>query len=289
MLKPVNQTREKDAVKEIFQEPDSIYRGKIDWNNPVNDFSTPCIYTITHPELFYKGAGDPTNKFNRLVPVSESEAVKHLLKWAVPSKQDETQFEWPFQKHKSWFFWAFNRLRRMEILKYTNHFLEKKPEFDDLSIGEVADLLNKKDKSLISFMHRVGKRIRGSASWFYKKGRQLHNAMEQLGCVTIFATYSFADYHDPNLHSLFGCEFADKATKMAKVRDYPGIVALYWQKKMKLWRHHYYENILKTDWWWGRAEFQDRGTVHAHDVATLKTDPGLVELTKKVWAKQTQI
>ena len=286
MLKPVNQVREKTAIQQKFAEPRrSVYRGKVDWSNPINDLSTPCIYTITHPELFYKGIADPTNKFKRLKHVSEWEAVKHLLKWA---QVDENNcFDWPFQKHKYWFFWAFNRLRRMEILTQTNHYLEKKPEFAELTIGEVAELLNKKDKNLIAFMHRVGRRIKGSASWFYKKGRQLHNAMTQLGCVTIFATYSFADYYDPNLHALFGSEHEDKMIKMGKVRDYPGIVALYWQKKMHLWRKHYYGEILKTKWWWGRSEFQSRGTVHAHDVATFQSDPGLVSLAKRVWRKET--
>ncbi len=165
----------------------------------------------------------------------------------------------------------------------TNFFLDKQQEYKNLTVGEVAELLNKKDKGLTSFMHRVGRKLRGSASWFYKRGKELTAAIKQLGCPTFFATYSFADYHDPNLHSLFGSENADIKQKMKNVRDYPGIVTLYWEKKMQLWRQYYYNKILKTDWYWSRVEFQGRGSAHSHEMGKLKHDPDLVSLATKVF------
>ena len=232
--------------------------------------------------MFWNGAADPTRKDNRLIDIPERLAVKHLLRWAHRDEKTE-KFVWPFQKHKYWCFWAFNRITRREILQQTNHFLEKQRDYDDITVGELAELLNKKDKGVVRFMHRVCKHIRGSASWFYKEGQKLRSAMQQLGCVTFFITYSFADYYDPSLHALFGSKTSNRKEKMENVRDYPGIVALYWQIKMNLWRKFYYGKILKTDWWWGRSEFQDRGSAHAHDLATSKRDPGLVALTKIVW------
>ncbi len=153
-----------------------------------------------------------------------------------------------------------------------------------MTVGEVAELLNKKDKGVTSFMHRIGRKLRGSASWFYKRGKELRAAIQQLGCPTFFATYSFADNWDPNLHALFGDKNANYAQKMRNIRDYPGIVALYWQKKMRLWRKHYYKNILRTEWYWSRAEFQGRGSAHSHEMGKLKYDPDLVALAKKVFA-----
>ncbi len=73
------QTREKEAIATQLQTPGHIDRGEVDWEHPINDLSTPCIYTLTHPELFWNGKGDPSNKINRRINVEEKLAVQHLF------------------------------------------------------------------------------------------------------------------------------------------------------------------------------------------------------------------
>eukprot|EP01083_Nonionella_stella_P071814 193123_1 len=227
------QMREKDAIEKQIENPGAMDYPDIDYDNPINDLNTPCIYTLCFPELFYKGAGDPTNKRNRQRYVEPKLAVRHLTKWAY--KNTDGKWVWPFQKHPYFQFWAFNRLRRKEILQKTNHYLDKNNEYSDMTVGEVSDLLNKKDKGVVKFLRRSSSSIKGCASWWYKRGCELNSMISQLGCPTAFVTYSFADNHNPDLHRLFGDENADIKIKMQNVRDYPGIVAMFWRLKMRAW------------------------------------------------------
>ena len=41
--------------------------------------------------------------------------------------------------------------------------------------------------------------------------------------------------------------------------------------------------ILKCEWRWHRFEWQSRSSIHAHDAAKFKNDPGLIQLTNNVY------
>ncbi len=45
----------------------------------------------------------------------------------------------------------------------------------------------------------------------------------------------------------------------------------------------FFDGILKSEWRWHRYEWQSRTAIHAHGAARLSNDPGLINLTAKVY------
>ena len=50
----------------------------------------------------------------------------------------------------------------------------------------------------------------------------------------------------------------------------------------------FFDGILDCDWRWHRFEWQSRCSIHGHGTARFKNDPGLCELTIKVYAGREQ-
>ena len=46
----------------------------------------------------------------------------------------------------------------------------------------------------------------------------------------------------------------------------------------------FFLGVLDYDWIWHRYEWQSRTAIHAHGVAKLKNDPGIIALVSKVYA-----
>ena len=97
---------------------------------------------------------------------------------------------------------------------------------------------------------------------------------------TIFFTFSSADMHWPQLHSLFSKNSHNPTVQERRnnVINNPRLVDCFFTKRIEsFWKHWLYDT-LSAEWHWYRYEFQTRGSIHCHGMAKLKNDPGLCRL-----------
>ena len=94
---------------------------KINWPNvdptPINEFSKDGdgLATLAFPSLFPHVLADPTKK-GRITAVTETEAIKHLLKYAT-KRTSNNEYFYPFVEHPRFKFWAYDRIRRHRSLE----------------------------------------------------------------------------------------------------------------------------------------------------------------------------
>ena len=106
--------------------------------------------------------------------------------------------------------------------------------------------------------------------------------IDNKGVPTIFFTFSAADMHWPELHSLFKTQ-TDQLTNeegRRNVINNPHIVDWIFTKRLESFVKHWLYDTLKAEWHWYRYEYQARGSIHCHGTAKLRTDPGLCALTE---------
>ncbi|RMZ95107.1 ATP-dependent DNA helicase PIF1, partial [Brachionus plicatilis] len=107
---------------------------------------------------------------------------------------------------------------------------------------------------------------------------------EQKKTATIFFTFSYADNHWEDLHRLFPGGFSnDPKVRYKNVLNNPHIVDWYFGIRLNEFLKIVFDSILQCEWRWHRYEWQSRSSIHAHGAARFKNDPGLTELTKKVY------
>ena len=71
------------------------------------------LCSLLFPKLFPNGQGDPTSKA-RMIDVSESLAVKHLMKISVIDSKGNRYY--PYAQHTRFKFWFYEGLRRHRVL-----------------------------------------------------------------------------------------------------------------------------------------------------------------------------
>ncbi|RNA42068.1 ATP-dependent DNA helicase pif1 [Brachionus plicatilis] len=124
--------------------------------------------------------------------------------------------------------------------------------------------------------------ITGSDS--YKRRTELEATFEQKGCATVFFTFSYADNHWHDLHRLMPGQFTlDKNKRYQNVLNNPHLVDWYFTFRLNEFLKVVFDGILDCEWRWHRYEWQSRSTIHAHGAAKFKNDPGLRDLTTKVY------
>ena len=104
----------------------------------------------------------------------------------------------------------------------------------------------------------------------------------QKGIGTIFWTLSFAEYHLPEIHTLF-----DTATDSSmqnyrqNVLNNPHIMVYMFTERVEAFVKHWLYRCLGAEWHWFRYEFAvQRGSIHCHGIAKLKSDPGICSLSE---------
>ena len=91
-----------------------------------------------------------------------------------------------------------------------------------------------------------------------------------------------AEFHWPDLRQLFSLsEDASSEVLANMIKDNPHIIVWYFHQRTEAFVKHWLYNYLGATWYWFCFEFAAlRGSVHCHGLAKLKTDPGLIDLTK---------
>ena len=222
--------------------------------------------------------------------MSESQAVKHLMKYA--SKDSKNNYYYPFASHPRFKFWCYDRIRRHRSLEQSKVYLKQNPGDANLNISELKAAISNGDSSqLMKRMCAYSSNITGSDSYWHKRRCELEANFEQEAPATIFFTFSQADNHWNDLHRLMTQYFnpetglSHELNNNLKYRDVvnnPHLVDWYFSYRLNIFLETVFDKIL--EWRWHRFEWQSRTSIHAHGCARFKNDPGLIELTKKVYS-----
>ena len=270
------------------QEVDFIHRqvlqGQADWptleNNPLNEYVTPFLATMAFPTLFPDGKGDPTNPAI-IRNVTLSDKIKHLIKFA---EQKNNGWMYRFANHPRFSYWALNMIHRKQILQQTGIFLKQNPGENHLSMEELREMVTNNEGNLVmTKLSRYICNITGSDAYWHKAKEDLKAIIQHVGPPTFFFTFSSADMHWPDLHTLIKNQPGDETTpemRRQNVIDNPHIVDWFFTERLKKFVKHWLYDSLDAKWHWYRFEYQSRGSIHCHGVAKLSNDPGLCKLSE---------
>ena len=131
--------------------------------------------------------------------------------------------------------------------------------------------------SLMSKLSHYAKKICGTSSYWIKAKNDLKAIIFQKGPPTIFWTLRCADFHWPEFHGLFENRTNDSRNN---VLMYPHILDWIFTERNKKFVKQWLYKCLDAKWHWCRYEFAvQRGCIHYHGVAKLKSNPGLREFS----------
>jgi len=130
-------------------------------SKPVNEFELDGIISLVFPKLFPNCLGDPTIK-GRLHHVSETEAYRHLLKFACKRAYTDELY-YPFAEHPRFMFYIHDRLVRHRTLDQSKIYLKNNVQDANLSVKEIKEAIKNNagrlqfdiDAFLIRFCLRV--------------------------------------------------------------------------------------------------------------------------------------
>ena len=137
-----------------------------------------------------------------------------------------------------------------------------------------------------SFMSKVSRyvaNIAGSNAYWHKVKDDLKAIVTNVGTPTFFFTFSSADMHWAELHSLFYDSIDSELSSQDRRRnhiDNPHIVDWFFTQRLESFVKYWLYDTLDAKWPWYRFEYQGRGSFHCHGIAKLNNDPGLCDLTK---------
>ncbi|XP_028394482.1 uncharacterized protein LOC114518676 [Dendronephthya gigantea] len=173
-------------------------------------------------------------------------------------------------------------IQRMRTLQQTGIFLKQNPGEAHLTIDELQEMAaSNNSAAFISKVSRYVANIAGSNAYWHKIKEDLKAIITNVGTPTLFFTFSSADMHWPELHSLFeGNNDNSSEAKRQNVINNPHLVDWFFTQRLESFIKYWLYNTLDAKWHWFRYEYQGRGSIHCHGTAKLKNDPGLCELTQ---------
>ena len=147
----------------------------------VSDYSYQYVQALAFPTLFPHGVGDYFGG-EREVPITLGQSAAHLLKYCYKASNGE--WIYPFARNNRWLHWVQNTVERHRFNSQKIVFLQKSPEFANLSDEELKKIIDKNEnelKDLLSKMQMYSSNILGSNAYFYKRRTELQGLMEQEG------------------------------------------------------------------------------------------------------------
>lgn len=130
-------------------------------------------------------------------------------------------------------------------------------------------------------MH-YAKNVSGTNAYWNQAKDDLKAIITQVGAPTIFWTLSCAEFHWPEFHDLFNntAELSDSQRRENVVNN-PHLLDWFFTERTEQFVKHWLKNTLGATWHWFRYEYAvQRGSIHCHGIAKLKSDPGLCDLSQ---------
>ena len=159
--------------------------------------------------------------------------VKHLLKFG---EWFGDHWVYQFAKHPRFSYWALNMIQRKHTLQQSSVFIKQNPGDSHLTIDQLREMASNNSSTV--FMKKLSRyvgNITGSNAYWHKKRDELKSIITTKGAPTIFFTFSSADMHWPELHSLFSNK-SDNCTneeRRQNVIDNPHIVDWFFNQRLE--------------------------------------------------------
>ena len=276
---PDKQLRELDAIdQELSSICDNISWPSVE-NEPLNEYSTPFLASMAFPTLFPDTKGDPTNP-SVYREVTFPSRIKHLIKFG---ENVHGKMKYRFASHPRFSYWALNMIQRKRALQQTGMYLKQNP--GDTPVCP-RDLNHSGDPTSVDrIMHKMSRyvaNILGSHAYWQKQKEDLKSVISKKGAGTIFFTFSAADMHWQDLHSMFHENplLLTPQERRQNVIDNPHLTDWLFVQRLESFIKHWLYKTLDAEWHWYRYEYQARGSIHCHGIAKLKNDPGICNLAE---------
>lgn len=131
-------------------------------------------------------------------------------------------------------------IRRHQALKQSSIFLRNNPELAYYNIEELQEKIQNESRySILKKLSRYSSNVTGSPAYWFKYCQTLKSLFMTEGSATVFMTYSFSDYHSPDLHRLLGTENASFIEKRKALIKNPHITAWYFYKRYQDWNKYF--------------------------------------------------
>ncbi|KAI8710750.1 ATP-dependent DNA helicase [Fusarium sp. LHS14.1] len=245
---------------------------------PINEFNrSQPLLTLAFPTLYPDGKADFVEP--RLRSVTYQDYLAHAMRW-----QDGH-----FARHKTWPFVALNTLLRAQVRKRSNYSVKQHEgrRRQPLTRADIEEAMARPDEpeaqALIQSITRQAAVIRGTRPYWYKQRKELEACAYNLGRPGLFVTASAADYHWESLYRHMPrfqeWKAAPEAARMALsrqlLRDNAHIAAYHFHKRYTLFRTIILKQKFNLTDFWGRYEWQGRGSSHHHGLYWLSGHPDL--------------
>ena len=167
------------------------------------------------------------------------------------------------------------------FIKARKFFLKQNPGEANLTIEQLREMLQSGTYSAVmSKLMHYAKNVTGTNAYWNKVKQDLKSTITQVGAPTIFWTLSCADFHWPELHTLFSPSL-DTKDLCNNVINNPHILDWLFTERTEQFVKWWLYKSLGAKWHWFRYELAlQQGSIHCHGLAELDSDPGLCELTK---------
>lgn len=127
--------------------------------------------------------------------------------------------------------------------------------------------------------------ITGSDAYWFQRRYELEATFEQKQPATAFFTFSYANNQWPDLQRILpGKPAMNPKERYKKVLENPHLVDWFFGFRLEQFIKIIFGELMGYDWVWYRFEWQMRDAIHAHGAIRFSNDPGLIDLTKKVYA-----
>ena len=204
---------------------------------------------MAFPTLSPDGKGNPTNpSLNR--DVQFDKRIKHLLEYA---EKENGTWLYRFASHPRFAYWALNMIQRKRILQQTGIFLKQNPGEAHLTTEDLQQMAANGNSSVfLSKISRYLRNITGSTAYWQKAKEDLKAIVTHAGPPTFFFTFSSADLHWPELHTLFKSDNTDPTVENRRenVINNPHITDWFFTQRLesfiKHWLYHSLDAISGT-------------------------------------------
>ncbi|KAE8744175.1 hypothetical protein FOCC_FOCC009183 [Frankliniella occidentalis] len=186
-----------------------------------------------------------------------------------------------FAKHPRFRFFALNSMMRWTAISDGNMFVERNPEFSNMTVKDLKDKLGE-DPNVMSKIMFHARNIRGTKPFWKSKANELIEMVEQLKLPTVFFTLSSADLHWPELFSILAPD-EDQVTmsegrRRQLLQENPVIVDTFFLDRVESYIDLVLKPKFKVKDYWFRIEYQHRGSPHCHGLLWLEGAPDVTKL-----------
>ena len=123
--------------------------------------------------------------------------------------------------------------------------------------------------------------------YWYARQQELQAGFASKGCATLFFTLSAADNHWDGLFDLMPPGYEDfPAGRRRALIENPCIADTYFGNRVDAFTKAFFGGVLEARSLWYRLEYQRRSSTNAHGCSWLQTDPGVVDLVSKAYARR---